>query len=375
MSAASLPATPARSRFPVAPRTLFAIGIALAAAGAGVWWIASPKAVVSTDDAYLAADTTTVAPRVRGFVSAVLVRDNQAVKAGDALVRIDPEEFDARVASAQAELGAAEAAVQAAHSALATQEAEVRLADAGVAEARTVIGARDAQSARADADRRRYDALVADGAVSRRDADALRAAAVTSASDAAGGRAAVLVSEGRTGVARARLDDQRAALAQAQAIVTQKRAALKLAEQDQGHALIRTPIDGVVGARTAQQGDFVQPGTRLMTVVPLNALYVVANFKETQTARMAAGDEATIRVDALGGARIFGRVDSFAPGSGSQFSLLPFEPGTGNFTKIVQRIPVRIRLAAGQPDLLRLRPGLSVTAAVRTMKGSSSNRP
>lgn len=365
MSSTALPASAVRRRFPVSTRTLSAVGVAVLAAAAGAWWIASPKATASTDDAYLAADATTVAPRVRGFVSAVLVRDNQPVKTGDPLLRIDPEEFDARVASALAELGATEAAVEAARSALATQEAEIRLADAGVSEARTTIRARDAQSSRAEADRRRYDALVADGAVSRRDADALRAAAITSASDAAGSRAAVVVSERRTAVARARRGDQLAALAQAEAAVAQKRAALALARQDQDHALIRAPVDGVVGARSVQQGDFVQPGGRLMTLVPVWALYVVANFKETQTARMAVGDAAAVKVDALGGARLTGEVESFAPGSGSQFSLLPFEPGTGNFTKIVQRIPVRIRLKAGQPSLERLRPGLSVTAAVR----------
>ena len=321
---------------------------------------------MSTDDAYLAADATTVAPRVRGFISAVLVRDNQPVKTGDPLVRIDPEEFDARVASAQGDLATAQAAVQAARAALQTQDAEIRLADAGVAEARTTIRARDAQSARADADRRRYDALVADGAVSRRDADALRAAAITSASDASGGRTAVVVSQERTHVARARGGDLLAALAQAQAAVAQREAAVTLARQDQGHALIRSPVDGVVGARSAQQGDFVQPGGRLMTIVPTTALYVVANYKETQTARMAVGDAATVSIDALSGRRLTGQVESFAPGSGSQFSLLPFEPGTGNFTKIVQRIPVRIRLAPGQADLGRLRPGLSVTAVVRT---------
>ncbi len=361
---ATAPAATAR-RLPVAPRTLLAVGVAVLVAAGGAWWIVSPKATVTTDDAYLAADATTVAPRVRGFVAAVLVRDNQAVRAGDPLVRIDPEEFDARVVSAQAELGAAQASVQAARSAAATQEAEIRLADAGVAEARTTIRGRDAQSTRADADRRRYDALVVDGAVSRRDADALRAAAITSASDAEGSRAAVLVSRQRTQVARARRGDDLAALAQAEAAVAQKQAALVLARQDQGHALIRSPIDGVVGARSAQQGDFVQPGSRLMAIVPVNSLYVVANFKETQTSRMAVGDAVTVKVDALGGERLVGEVESFAPGSGSQFSLLPFEPGTGNFTKIVQRIPVRIRLRPKQAGVERLRPGLSVTATVR----------
>ena len=120
----------------------------------------------------------------------------------------------------------------------------------------------------------------------------------------------------------------------------------------------------MVGDRQAQVGDYVQPGTRLLTLVPTQSLYVTANFKETQVARMLAGQPATVKVDALPGHVLKGRVESFAPGSGSEFSLLPYEPGTGNFTKIVQRVPVRIRLDPGQPGAERLRPGLSVTAKV-----------
>src|SRR6185312_1535134 len=146
------------------------------------------------------------------------------------------------------------------------------------------------------------------------------------------------------------------------------KAALDLAKQDQGWTVIRAPIDGVVGDRQAEAGDYVQPGTRLLTLVPLNAVYVTANFKETQIARMLPGQAARIKVDALPGVTLKGEVDSFAPGSGSQFSLLPFEPGTGNFTKIVQRVPVRIRLDPAQPALAKLRPGLSTTVTVR-LKG------
>ncbi len=128
---------------------------------------------------------------------------------------------------------------------------------------------------------------------------------------------------------------------------------------------MRASIDGVVGDRQAEPGDYVQPGTRLLTLVPLNAVYVTANFKETQIARMLPGQPARIKVDALPGVTLKGEVDSFAPGSGSQFSLLPFEPGTGNFTKIVQRVPVRIRLEPGQQALAKLRPGLSTTVTVK----------
>jgi membrane fusion protein (multidrug efflux system) len=156
-----------------------------------------------------------------------------------------------------------------------------------------------------------------------------------------------------------------AAVAKAEARVASARAALDLARQDIDHTLIRAPISGVVGNRQAQTGDYVRAGSRLLAIVPTQSVYVTANFKETQTGRMIPGQKATIEVDAFPGKALTGTVDSLAPGSGSKFSLLPFEPGTGNFTKIVQRVPVRIRFDTGQPLVRRLRPGLSVTADVK----------
>jgi len=196
-------------------------------------------------------------------------------------------------------------------------------------------------------------------------ADAYRAAAITAGSEADHSRAELDVSVNQLGVTEAKRASLTANLAQTQAAVARARAALELAKQDQGHTVIRAPIDGVVGDRQVEAGDYVQPGTRLLTIVPMDSLFVTANFKETQTARMLAGQPGAIRVDALPGTTLKGRVESFAPGSGSQFSLLPFEPGVGNFTKIVQRVPVRIRLDPGQAGLDHLRPGLSTTVTVR----------
>ena len=355
---------PARRKPVVAPRTLAAVGAALVLLGGGAWWIAAAKPSVGTDDAYLHADITVVAPKVRGLISAILVGDNQTVQAGQPLVRIDPEEFDARVSTASADLQDATARLDAARATLTSLGADESLAAANVAAAQTAIASTDAQDVRARADRARYEHLVASGAVAQRDADLYRAQALSAQSDAAHSRAELLVSRNQAEVVRARRPDLRAAVAQAQAGVARARAALDLARQDQGHALVRAPIAGVVGDRQAQMGDYVQPGTRLLTLVPTQGLYVTANFKETQTARMLAGQRASVRVDALPDRVLTGRVESFAPGSGSEFSLLPYEPGTGNFTKIVQRVPVRIRLDPGQPGLARLRPGLSVTASV-----------
>jgi membrane fusion protein (multidrug efflux system) len=345
-------------------KALVAVGIAILAAVVGVAWIVMPKSAVSTDNAYVQADSSVVAPKVRGLVAEVLAKHNQRVARGDALVRIDAEEFDAKVAAANAALLDAQARQQAARAALVSLDAEEKLAASNVRAAQATIRSMDAQSERAKADRRRYDGLVGSGAVARRDADQYRAAALSASADADKSRAELDVSRHQAAVTHARRLTLEAAVAQADAAAAAAQAALDLARQDQAHTIVRAPIDGVVGDRQVEPGDYVQPGTRLLTIVPIDALYVVANFKETQTDRMVPGQPATIAVDALPGRTLRGEVESFAPGSGSQFSLLPFEPGTGNFTKIVQRVPVRIRFAPDQPALAALRPGLSTTVTV-----------
>jgi membrane fusion protein (multidrug efflux system) len=345
-------------------RAPIALSLALLLAGGGTAWILAPASSESTDDAYVAVDATTIAPKVRGLVAEVLVHDNQSVEGGDPLVRIDAEEFDARVASARADLADAEAGVAAARAALVSLDAEQRLAGANMTAAETAIKSSSVQSERASADARRYDALVASGAVALRDADAFRAAAITAAQDEAHANALFEVAGDASQVTAARRPGLQAALLKATATVERARSALDLALQDQRHTLILAPIAGVVGNRQVQQGDYVQPGTRLLTLVPIQSLYVTANFKETQTGRMRPGQRVKVRVDALSDQPLTGVIESLAPGSSSQFALLPFEPGTGNFTKIVQRVPVRIRFDAGQPALAALRPGLSVTAKV-----------
>jgi membrane fusion protein (multidrug efflux system) len=358
------PAVKAR-KAPFSRKAVLAVGGALAVAASGAALIAMPKSSVSTDAAYVQADSSSVAPKIRGLVAQVLVGHNQTVKRGDALVRIDPEEFDARVASAEADIANAEAAAASAHAALISLDAEEHLAGSNIRAAQTAIAAADAENVRAQADRKRYEDLADSGAVARRDVERFRAAAVGAQSAADRSRAQLSVSQDEAAVTGAKRATLSANLAQAQAAVARARAALVLARQDQNHTVIVSPIDGVVGDRQAEPGDYVQPGTRLMTIVPIKALYVTANFKETQVERMLPGQEATIKVDALGGKALKGHVESFAPGSGSQFSLLPFEPGTGNFTKIVQRVPVRIRIDPGQAEVARLRPGLSTTVKVR----------
>jgi membrane fusion protein (multidrug efflux system) len=363
-AASEAPVAGRRFPFP-SRRTVLASGLAIAVALAGAIWIGMPAGSEATDDAYIGADATSVAPKVHGLVDAVYVRDNQFVRAGQAIARIDPEEFDAKVAAAVGALADAEAGVGSARAALISLAAEERLMAANVVAARTSIRSAAARSDLATADRRRYDALAAGGSVAKRDADSFGTAAVTAEQDAARARALLDVSRETAGVTSAKRPGLLAELATAQARVVQARAALELAKQDRRHAVIVAPIDGTVGNRQVRIGDYVQPGSRLLTLVPLHALYATANFKETQTARMRPGQPVTIDVDALDGIDLAGTVESLAPGSGSSFSLLPFEPGTGNFTKIVQRVPVRIRFDPGQRAVDRLRPGLSVTARVR----------
>src|SRR5271163_3636434 len=352
------------ARFALGRRAWLAAATAALAALAGTWFILAPPSSETTDDAYIQADTTAVAPKVRGLVAEIMVRDNQRVRAGDPLVKIDAEEFDAKVAAARADLADAAAAVASAQAALLSLDAEQRLAGANVTAAQTAIKSSDAQFERASTDSRRYAALVSSGAVAQRDADSFRASAVTAEQDAAHSVAMLNVARDSVRVTAAKRPTLLAALQKADATVQRASSALDLALQDQRHTLILAPIDGIVGNRQVQQGDYVQPGSRLLTLVPLHAFYVTANFKETQTGRMHPGQSATVRVDAVSSKALTGVVESLAPGSGSQFALLPFEPGTGNFTKIVQRVPVRIRFDVPQSELDALRPGLSVTAKV-----------
>ena len=358
-------ATPATGRPKPSRRALIALGVAVVVALGGVGYILAAKPTAGTDDAYVQADKTLVAPKVRGLVAEVYVRDNQLVQAGQPLLRLDPEEYDARVAAASADLQAAQASVEAAQAVLASHAAEETLAASTIREVRTSIGAADAQAKKADADRGRYERLVAGGAVAQHDADQYRAAAASADADAERSRAALEVSQNQANLTHSRGATLLAGLAQARAAEAKAKAALDLARQDQVNSIIRAPVAGVVGARQAQPGDYVQPGTRLLTLVPNQGLYVTANFKETQTARMVVGDPVTVKVDALPGVKLKGTVDSLSPASGAEFALLPFEPGNGNFTKIVQRVPVRVRLDAGQAGLAKLRPGLSANVVVR----------
>ena len=352
MTAATFQDTSSRfARLRAIPRRGVIVALAalvLIAAGAG--WIALPASSVTTDDAYLKADSTLVAPKVHGLVAAVLVRDNQTVHAGEPLVRLEDDDY-------RQALDAADADVQTAQAALDQFAAQRNLAAANSQAAAASIRAAQAEDVRAAANRKRFDALTASGDISLQQAEQARATSLSATADTDKSRAAYAAAQAQLAV----VDQTRAQLL---AALARAKAAQTLARQNLDHTIIRAPVDGVIGDRQVQLGEYVQPGTQLLTLVPMNTLYVVANFKETQTARMLVGQHARVTIDALGGETLDGTVESFAPGSGSEFSLLPFEPATGNFTRIVQRVPVRIRFDPNQPDIARLRPGLSAEVKV-----------
>ena len=321
----------------------------------GVWlfrYQTHGRYVQSTNDAYLQADSVTIAPKVAGYVRQVLVAENQPVRAGDPLVRIDAADYAAKTAQADAQIAVAAAAEESATAGIAEQRATISRAQADLAAARRTLA-----FAQGEVDR--YIPLAATGAETRqmlaqKRSDRDRALAQVEAQAAA------------VRVAQAHVDTIRGQIAQARAQGAQARAQRTEAESDLSATLLKSSIAGVIGNKTVEVGQFVQAGTRLMSVVPVQALYLAANFKETQLGLMRVGQPATIEVDALPGVDLHGVVESVSPGSGATFSLIPPENASGNFTKIVQRVPVRIRVDAGPLARKVLRPGLSVTVSVDT---------
>lgn len=331
-----------------------AVVVALAAAGAAVRWWLDHRYIETTDDAYVAGEIVRVSPRIAGYVSEVAATDNQRVRAGDVLVRIDPRDHRARFERATADVAAAVAAI-------ADIEANRRLQDAVTEQQRADIAAAEAELARARLDLDRYRSLSRSAFTPRQrleqaEADYNKALAAQQKAVAA------------LAAAQRRLDVLTAERAAAEAALAQAQSSLELARIDLDATVIRAPRDGTVGNRTVRAGAYVRPGSELLAIVPSRGLWVEANFKETQIAQMRPGDPVTLTVDAAPGVRFTAAVDSLAPATGAEFSLLPPQNATGNFTKIVQRLPVRIALTGGDDTLGLLRPGLSVVVHVDTRR-------
>jgi membrane fusion protein (multidrug efflux system) len=322
---------------------------------AGAWFLrykTHGQFFQNTNDATIMADAVSIAPRVNGYVSQVLVGDNDDVRAGQPLLRIDARDYQAQVEQARAQIAQADASADNARASIDEQRAAITQAEAQLAAAR-IKAAHDA------AEVARYTPLAASGAETRQQLAQLRLAAAQSAQE---------VREQAAG-----LEMQRRHIAgittqvrQAQAQAAGGKAQLASANVNLGATMLRAPAAGRIGDKTVRPGQYVQAGTRLMSIVPLNQLYVTANFKETQLALMRPGQPAKIAVDALSGTEIDGRVESISPGTGAQFSILPPQNATGNFTKIVQRVPVRIAIEATPAARRLLVPGLSVTVTVDT---------
>jgi membrane fusion protein, multidrug efflux system len=325
--------------------------LALAVTG-GWYWLTEWRYLQSTDDAYVQSDISLISPKVEGYIKGVRVRDNQPVAAGDILFTIDDRDFAAKAAQAEAAVATEEAAVD-------TYDSRLDLQRAMIDQAKAEVTAAEAEKARTERDFQRYKQLAASDYASRQRFETAQADDEKAAAALTQKRAAVTAALGTLRVLRAQRDEEKAKR-------EQSRASLRLAHNDLDNTVIRAPVAGIAGNRAGQLGQYVKPGTQLLSIVPLPRVYVTANFKETQLTRIRVGQTAEISVDAYPDQPLTGQVESFAPASGAQFSLLPPDNATGNFTKIVQRVPVRVAVPADASVAALLRPGLSVTVTVDT---------
>ena len=343
-------------------RRLGLVVAVLAILSGGAWagrhWWAVRRYIETTDDAYIGGNVTAIAPHVSGFVAQVLAADNERVHTGQVLVRLDPRDFQTALDHAAAVVDARTTEVEGLRARYTLQQSTIRQneADRAAKAARASFTAQDAE---------RYRNLAQTNAVSRQEAQ-------QSSTLDQEARAAVSSSGAALEAARQQLKVLEAQIAAARAAEAQARSDLQTAQLDLGYTEIRSPIDGYVSNRAAQVGAYVKQGAYLVSVIPAAGLWVDANFKEDQLARIRPGQMATVRTDVLPHQPFHGRVLSLAHGTGAVFSVIPPENATGNFTKIVQRVPVRIALDARDPGVEMLRPGLSITASVDTRWNTSA---
>lgn len=337
---------------------LLAVGLVVFLAREWDWWVGS-AVEQSTDDAYLQADTVPLAARVAGYVRAVPVQDYQRIKAGEVLVQIVDDDYRAALAQADANVAAAEAAIG-------NIDQQKLLQQTLITQAEATIRATEADLTRYHLERVRQERLLATRIAGTPQL-------VEQATDDEQRVAATLA------LNRAQLEQQRQQLnvldsqrKQAEAVLGAQRAARDLAAINLGYTRITAPVDGMVGRRQVQPGQYVNVGTQVITVVPLPDVYVIANYKETQMTHVRVGDRARVTVDTFPGTVLRGHVDSWSPASGAVFSLLPPDNATGNFTKVVQRIPVKIVLDPDPALADLLRPGMSVIAAIDTRSNAAA---
>ena len=343
---------------PRSPRIIIIVSL-LALAGILVVlyaWRLPPftSTIQTTENAYVRGQVTIVSPQTSGYVVEVPVQDFQTVRTGDVLARIDDRIYRQRIDQARATLSAQRAGL--------ANSAQARLSRvAGLGSQVAAVAGAEAQLARAQADMNRVEDLVTDGSVSLRERDQTRAALRQA-------QAAVLQAKAARDIAGQDIRSVEVGRGGLSAGVEGAQAALRLAEIDLANTVIRAPADGQLSEVGVRTGQYVTNGTQLMFLVPAR-LWVIANFKEAQTAAMVPGQRASFAVDALGGARLTGRIERLSPAAGSEFSVIRSDNATGNFTKVAQRIAVRIDIDPGQPLAARLRPGMSVEVRVDTATG------
>jgi membrane fusion protein, multidrug efflux system len=325
--------------------------LAAAVSGGWYWWNVL-RFQQSTDDAYIQSDITLISPKVEGYIREVRVTDNQEVAEGSVLFVIDDRDFAAKFAQAEAAVAIEEAII-------ATYENRLRLQQSMIEQAAATVKSAEADLARVQLDHKRYSALVTTDFASRQRFEQAETDARKGEAAVAKSRAAFAAEQNQLAVLRSQQREEHAKLQQAQAT-------LQLARHQLEDTVIRAPVSGVAGNLAGQVGQYVKAGSQLLSLVPLSRVYVTANFKETQLTHMRPGQLAEVSVDAYPDLILDGRIESFAPASGAQFSLLPPDNATGNFTKIVQRVPVRIALPANSQLSRQLRPGLSVTVTIDT---------
>jgi membrane fusion protein (multidrug efflux system) len=358
--AARIPAPARKLNF----RKLLMAGAAVAVVAGAAWygwdyWTVG-QYLVSTDDAYVKADNTTIAPKVSGYLREVLVGDNERVKAGQVLARIDERDFKVALDQAKADVAAARAAI-------ASKQAQLDVQQATIDAAKATIDVDQATATFAGQENKRYSDLAATGYGSVQNAQQAR-------SRIAGAQAAIQRDTANLASALKQVDLLKAEILQAGAALARAEAVQSQAQLNLDYTSIIAPIDGVVGNRTLRTGQYVQAGTQLMSVVPVAGAYVVANFKETQLTDVRKGQAVDIAVDMFPGQIVHGHVDSIAPASGQEFALLPPDNATGNFTKVVQRIPVKIELKRDTISTIELRPGMSVIPTIETKSQAPATR-
>lgn len=339
-------------------------GLGAVALIAAAWfaydYITVGRFIVSTDDAYVGADMAIMSPKVPANVAEVPIVENQSVKEGDVLIRLDDGDYKLALDQATAKLATQNAAV-------ATFDAQIRAAQANETQMRAQLDATNANVAKTEADYERTKPLADRDYTSKATLDAALAARDMARAQAKAGEAAIESAEANIALLKSQRQE-------AEQVAKELEVAVAKAKRDLSFTIIRAPFDGVIGNRSVQVGDYVTAGKRLLAVVPLDKVYVDANVKETQLAGIKIGDTAELSVDALNGPPIKGVVESIAPASGSQFSLLPPENATGNFTKIVQRVPIRIAVPAAEAKG-NLRPGLSVVVDIDTRTAPKDAAP